>query len=273
MPNTNAAFVGSIPENYDSYLGPVLFEPYAADIARRLNVPDNGSVLEIACGTGIVTRQLRRQLPPTVEITATDLNEAMMNYARQKFDADENIEWRQADATELPFADRSVDAVVCQFGLMFVPDKATAASEVFRVLKPGGEFLFSVWDAIEKNDLCHAAHTTVAKYFERDPPDFYQVPFSFYEPEAIRSLLSFAGFANIKIAPLAFPCAAQSAAEVTKGLVHGNPIITALRERCESRIPEIEAAVAAVVGARFGDRPVQAKMHALVCSAMRAAAN
>jgi SAM-dependent methyltransferase len=143
MPNNNVAFVGSIPENYDRYLGPVLFEPYAADIARRLNLPDDGSVLEIACGTGIVTRQLRQQLPPTVKIVATDLNEAMMNYARQKFGADENIEWRQADATELPFEDRSCDAVVCQFGLMFMPDKARAATEAFRVLKPGGRFAVS----------------------------------------------------------------------------------------------------------------------------------
>jgi len=267
--NEHAAFVGSIPENYDRYLGPVLFEPFARDLAARLNVPEDGSLLEIACGTGIVTRRLRDSLPPTVKIVATDLNEAMMDYARQKFRADENIEWKQADATELPFDDGTFDAVVCQFGLMFVPNKAKAAEEAFRVLKPGGKFVFTVWDAIELNDLAHTAHTTVAKYFDNDPPDFYQVPFSFHDPEAIETLLRSAGFNEIQVTPVAFTSNASSAREVARGLVHGNPIIAALRERCEERIPEIEAEVASVVAAKYGANPVRAKMRALVCSAVR----
>jgi ubiquinone/menaquinone biosynthesis C-methylase UbiE len=271
MSNNNVAFVGSIPENYDRYLGPVLFEPYAVDLAQRVTVPEDGSLLEVACGTGIVTRRLRDQLPPTVKIVATDLNEAMMNFARQKFGPDGNIDWRQADATALPFDDRSFDAVVCQFGLMFMPDKAKAATEAYRVLKPGGRFLFSVWDAIERNDLAHVAETTITKYFDDNPPDFYQIPVSFFDVEEIRSLLSLAGFNDIQITPLSFPCNAVSAADVTKGLVHGNPIITAIRERCESRIPEIEADVASVISARFGERPVQAKMQAFVCAGVRSA--
>jgi ubiquinone/menaquinone biosynthesis C-methylase UbiE len=269
MATQNAAFVGSIPENYDRYLGPVLFEPYARDLTARLNVPEDGLLLEIACGTGIVTRRLRDSLPPTVKIVATDLNEAMMNYARRKFHPDENIEWKQADATELTFDDVTFDAVVCQFGLMFVPDKAKAAEQAFRVLKPGAEFIFSVWDAIELNDLAHTAHTTVAKYFENEPPDFYQVPFSFHDPEAIETLLRSAGFNEIQVTPVGFPSKASSAREVSRGLVHGNPIIAALRERCEARIPEIEAEVASVVAAKYGDNPVRAKMRALVCSAVR----
>src|ERR1051325_1805043 len=151
MPTNHAAFVGSIPENYDRYLGPVLFKPYANDLAARVAAPADGTVLELACGTGIVTRCLRDRLARTVKLVATDLNEAMMDYARQKFRADESVEWKQADASDLPFDDRLFDAVVFQFGLMFVPDKAQAASEVFRVLKSGRTFLFSVWDAIERN--------------------------------------------------------------------------------------------------------------------------
>lgn len=271
MSNNNVAFVGSIPENYDRYLGPVLFEPYAADLAQRVSVPEGGSVLEIACGTGIVTRHLRDQLPPAVKLVATDLNEAMMNFAQRKFSPDENIEWRPADATALPFDDGSFDAVVCQFGLMFVSDKAKAASEAYRVLKTGGRFFFSVWDAIERNDLAHTAETTITKYFDNDPPDFYQIPFSFFDEEEIRSLWSGAGFTDIQVTPVAFPSNAVSAADVTKGLVHGNPIITAIRERCESRIPEIEADVASVISARFGERPVKAKMQAFVCSGVRSA--
>ncbi len=159
MPTQNAAFVGSIPENYDRYLGPVLFDPYAADLVSRLNVSADASVLELACGTGIVTRRLRDRLGSEVRLIATDLNDAMLSYAARKFKPEDAIEWKQADAADLPFADQSFDAVVCQFGLMFVPDKERALSETYRVLKPGGTFLFNVWDAIEYNELAHIAHT------------------------------------------------------------------------------------------------------------------
>src|SRR6185436_8265689 len=117
------AFVGSIPENYDRYLGPVLFEPYAADLVDRLALAERADVLELACGTGIVTRRLRDHLGPGARLVATDLNQAMIEYAQTKFASEDSTEWKQADATDLPFADQSFDAVVCQFGLMFFPDK------------------------------------------------------------------------------------------------------------------------------------------------------
>lgn len=269
MTNENTAFVGSIPENYDRYLGPVLFEPYAADLVARLNVPEQASVLEIACGTGVVTRRLRDRLDSSVRIVATDLNEAMMSYAAQKFRLEDRIEWKQADATELPFADRSFDAAVCQFGLMFIPDKEKAVREAYRVLRPGGTFLFSVWDKIERNGLARTAHTTVAKYFADNPPDFYEVPFSFHDPETIKALLFAAGFDNLQVTSLAMTSHASAAREVARGLIHGNPIINALRERCESKIPEIEAEVSAVIAAKYGDHPVQAKMEALIISSRK----
>jgi ubiquinone/menaquinone biosynthesis C-methylase UbiE len=149
MKDQHAEFSGSIPAAYDRCLGPILFEPYAKDLAARLQVPKNGSVLELACGTGILTRLLRTQLPPTVKLAATDLNEPMFRHAPAKFREDEVVQWLQADAGSLPFGDRLFDAVVCQFGIMFVPDKALAAHEAYRVLKPGGHFLFNVWDAME----------------------------------------------------------------------------------------------------------------------------
>jgi ubiquinone/menaquinone biosynthesis C-methylase UbiE len=269
MTTDNAAFVGSIPENYDRYLGPVLFDPYAKDLVARVNVSEGASVLELACGTGIVTRRLRDHLSPATKLVASDLNEAMMSYAAAKFRAEESLEWRQADATELPFAAQSFDAVVCQFGLMFFPDKARAAGEVHRVLAPGGSFLFNVWDAIEHNDLARTAHETIAKFFEDSPPDFYQVPFSFHDHETIRSLLSSAGFSEIEVALISLPSIAPSARDLTKGLVHGNPIINAIRERNESRIPEIESSVAEAVVAQYGDAPVRAQMQAVICTARR----
>ena len=269
MSSTNAAFIGSIPENYDRYLGPVLFDPYAADLVARLNAPENASVLELACGTGIVTRRLRDRLGPAARLVATDLNEAMMGYASGKFGREEAVEWKQADATDLPFDDQSFDAVMCQFGIMFFPDKERALRETFRVLKPGGVFLFNVWDAIEQNDLPHIAHTIISKFFADNPPDFYQVPFSFNDPETIRSLLSAAGFRHIQLTLLPLAAISRSAQESAKGLVHGNPVIAAIRERDESSVPEIEAAVAAAVAAQCGAAPVRGHMQALICTAVR----
>lgn len=269
----NSAFVGSIPDNYDRYLGPVLFDPYAVDLVSRLNVSADASVLELACGTGIVTRRLRDRLGSEAKLVATDLNEAMLDYASKKFRPEEIVEWKQADATDLPFADQSFDAVVCQFGLMFFPDKEKAVSETYRVLKPGGTFLFNVWDAIEYNELPHIAHAIVAEFFDDNPPDFYEVPFSFHDLESINSLVSAAGFTEIQLAVLRLPAVSPSAEEAAKGLVHGNPVINVIRERSESSIPEIEAAVAEAVAAQCGDTPVRARMQALICAAVRQSLN
>ncbi len=164
-PDQNVLFQGSIPENYDRYLGPVFFQPYAEDIADRLKHRKPGSVLEIACGTGIVTRRLRDALPATTEIVATDLNKDMFEFARPKFQKTENVRWEQADASSLPFQDDSFDAVVCQFGIMFVPDKAAALRQVHRVLRRDGVFLFNVWDSFDANLSAHVAHTTIASFF------------------------------------------------------------------------------------------------------------
>jgi len=269
MPERNAAFTGSIPENYDRYLGPILFAPYATDLVSRLNTSADASVLELACGTGIVTRRLFDRLGPRARLVATDLNESMLNYARAGFAFDTSVEWKPADATDLPFVDQSFDAAVCQFGLMFFPDKEKAVSEAYRVLRPGGAFLFNVWDAIEQNDLPRTAHEVIGKFFDDNPPDFYNVPFSFHDPETITHLLSAAGFRDIQLTLLPLAAIAASARDVAKGLVHGNPIIAAIRERDESRIPEIETALADAIAAKYGAGPVRASMQALVCTARR----
>lgn len=269
MPADNVAFVGSIPENYDQYLGPVLFEPYAEDLVARVRDSQPATVLEIACGTGIVTRRLRDGLNESAKIVATDLNQAMMDYAAQKFRPEEKVEWKQVDATELSFADQSFDAVVCQFGLMFFPDKEKAAREVLRVLKPGGVFFFNVWDSIELNDLAQSAYLVIMKFFPEDPPDFYDVPFSFHDADAIRSLLSAAGFRDVTVTAVPRPAKGDSARDVAHGLIHGNPVITAIKERDESKAPEVEAALAALIASQFGDRPMMSRMQALVCTGVR----
>jgi ubiquinone/menaquinone biosynthesis C-methylase UbiE len=268
MTDQHAAFVGSIPENYDRYLGPALFEPYAADLVGRLKLDEGASVLELACGTGIVTRRLRDRFP-AARLVATDLNEAMIAYAARKFSPADRVEWRQADMTALPFEDESFDAVACQFGLMFVPDKAAAAREARRVLRPGGAFTFSVWDAIEHNDLARLAHATIASFFERDPPDFYEVPFGMHDRGALRALLDGAGFRDAASETLGLPCVSPSAGEAAMGLVEGNPVIAAINERGRGPASQVTAAVARNLAAQYGEEPVRCRMRAVVCTAVR----
>ena len=267
MNEEHALFAGSIPAAYDRYLGPVLFQPYAEDLAARLQVPDDGLVLEIACGTGIVTRELRHRLPATVKLLATDLNEPMFQHAAAKFVKGDAVEWRQADACSLPFGDQTFDAVVCQFGIMFVPDKALAAREARRVLKRDGMFLFNVWDAIERNELGRIAHETIASHFEKDPPAFYQVPFGYHDQDEIRRVLAEAGFRDVRIDLVEKVSGASRAEEIATGLVQGNPVSVAIAERDPSLLPVITNAIAAALKGRFGKAELRAPLRAIVVQA------
>lgn len=264
----NVLFQGAVPENYDRYLGPVIFEPWAEDLVSRLANKKNKRVLEIACGTGIVTRRLRDALPATIEIVATDLNSDMFEFAKPKFKDDENIIWQQADASALPFPDCSFDAAVCQFGVMFVPDKAAAMRESYRVLRGGGVFLFNVWDSLEMNPFGQIAHTTIASFFDRDPPRFYKIPFGFHDSTIIRKLLQDAGFEKIESFSETKPCRSSSAREFATGLVRGNPAGAEATERGVD--PEnVIVAVAKRIAERFGNTPVESTMRAIVWQAMK----
>jgi ubiquinone/menaquinone biosynthesis C-methylase UbiE len=263
----NAQFSGSIPAAYDRYLGPLFFQPYAEDLAARLQVEGNASVLELACGTGILTRVLRTLLPSTAKLIATDLNEPMFRHAAEKFGEKEAVQWLQADACNLPFGDRTFDAVVCQFGIMFVPDKALAAREARRVLKPGGLFLFNVWDALEHNAVGRLAHETITSYFEKDPPTFYQVPFGYHDRDEIKRMLESADFREVRMEVVAKTAEASRAQDVATGLVQGNPVATAIAERDPSLLPVITDAVADALKERFGEADLRAPMRAIIVQA------
>jgi ubiquinone/menaquinone biosynthesis C-methylase UbiE len=270
MADRNAAFVGEVPRNYDRYLGPIFFHGYADDLAARLPVAPGMRVLETACGTGIVTRRLAERIRDHGSLVATDLNEAMIAHGRTTLPAEAALlEWRQADATKLPFPDGSFDAVVCQFGLMFFPDKAAGVREAFRVLKPGGRYLFNVWDAIVHNPIARIAHETAATFFPADPPTFYEVPFSLHDPEPVRALLRQAGFGEIAWTRLEKSGTSPSSADAATGLIEGNPILGAILERRPEALGEIKQAVAAAIAAELGDHPVTFPLRALVFSARR----
>ena len=267
---SDIAFSGSIPERYDQYLGPALFEPYARDIAGRL--PKSAKrVLEVACGTGIVTRELRAAMSEGALLTATDLADAMVAFAQKKLPASRDIDFRSADAAALPFPDASYDALVCQFGIMFVPDKPAAFREARRVLAPGGTLLFSVWDAFEHNPVSQAAQDTVTALFPTDPPLFYMIPFGFNDAQGIRGLLDVAGFTNVAMHVVSCRSRSPSARDYATGLVTGTPMASFIQERGTMPLEQVADRVTAALEARFGTGPIDAPMRALIFSGVASA--
>ena len=271
MADLTSAFTGKIPENYDRYLAPLFFEPYADDLVGRLAVHDGVRILEVACGTGIVTRRLVARLAGRGTIIATDLNEAMFAHARTRLPGRGDATYRHADGTSLPFESRSFDVVVCQFGVMFFADKAAGAREAFRVLKPGGLYLFNVWDALEQNPVARLTHETIASYFPEDPPKFYTVPFSYHDVHAIEALLRDAGFEAVRCERVAKEGKSASAAEAAIGLIQGNPVFAEIIQRRPEALAEIEAAVATRLAHELGDQPLRAPLRAIVVTARRPA--
>ena len=269
MVSTDAAFGGSIPELYTRYMGPMFFEPYAADMASRLRDMTSGRLLETACGTGILTRVVAAALPGTVAITATDLNEPMLDFAKLQ-PGGERIQWRQADAQNLPLPDQTFDAVVCQFGVMFFPDKPRAYREVFRVLKPGGRFLFSVWDRIETNDLSFIVHKAVMKIYPDDPPMFLaRTPMGYHDVGKVRADLVGAGFVEATVDTLKMPCHTPSARHPALGLIQGSPLGAEVAARDPSGLDRaVDAATRAIIE-RFGPGLIEASMQAHILTATR----
>jgi len=270
MAQADNVFSGSIPELYDRHLGPLLFEPYAKDLAARVAALQPQKLLELAAGTGIATRALARALPGSAGIVATDLNEPMIAFAAARTGADAKIVWRQADALQLPFDEASFDLVVCQFGVMFFPDKTAAYRETHRVLKPGGHFLFSVWDRLAENELSDAINVAVAALFPQDPPRFIErTPFGYFDSAKIRSELRAAGFRDTKADVVARRSRAASLREAVVGLCQGSPLRNEIEARDPAGLGRVTEAVTAALAQRFGSGPLDAGMQAIVFTAAR----
>jgi ubiquinone/menaquinone biosynthesis C-methylase UbiE len=271
MASKDSAFTGSIPALYDRHLGGLLFRPYAADLAARLGDLASGAVLEVAAGTGIVTEALAGALPPAVAITATDLNQAMLDFAAAKPWAagSKRVAWQQASAMALPFADVSFDAVVCQFGVMFFPDRVAAHRETRRVLKPGGRFVFNVWDAIAHSPISATVQEAVARHFPADPPQFLaRTPHGYHDVARVRADVAAAGFTQIAIATVTLPSRAASARDPAIGFCQGSPMRGEIEARDLSGPAAATEAAAAAVAARFGAGPIEGTMQAHVVVAV-----
>ena len=267
----DAVFAGAVPEIYDRLLVPMIFEPYARDLVERLAQRPPARLLEIAAGTGAVTRAMAAALPG-VAITATDLNPGMLAQARSRPIARE-VEWSVADVMALPFGDGAFDTVVCQFGAMFFPDKAKAFAEVRRVLAPGGRFLFNVWEPLEDSEFPDTVMAALAEVFPNDPPRFMQrTPHGYCDRSTIARDLAAGGFTRApEFTPVGATSRAASARDVAVAFCQGTPMRGEIEARDAARLDEATAVAARAVEQRFGAGAVHGRISALVVGIDRAA--
>ena len=270
MVDRDQVFTGSIPTFYDTYLVPLIFAPYAVDLAQRLRGRRLGHVLEVAAGTGVVTRELAATLDADTVIVATDLNQAMLDHGAAVGTA-RPVEWRAADAMALPFPDAAFDAVVCQFGVMFFPDRARAYAEARRVLRPGGLFLFNAWDRIEENEFADTVTRALATVFPDDPPRFLaRTPHGYHDRATIERDLAAGGFtARAALTTVAARSRAPSPRHPALAYCQGTPLRNEIEARDAARLAQATDVAAEAVARQFGRGAVDGKIQAHVVAIER----
>lgn len=268
--DTDHKFSGSVPEFYDTYMVPLIFQPFADDLADRLAKLAPARVLEIAAGTGVVTRAMAKALPESTSIVATDLNQAMIDHASAR-GIGRAVEWRQADALALPFEDGSFDAVVCQFGVMFFPDKPKAFAEARRVLAPGGTLLFNSWDRIEDNEFADVVTSALAEVFPGDPPRFLaRTPHGYHDQGAMARDVSAGGFTKpAVVTTLEARSRAESCRIAALAYCQGTPLRGEIESRAAGGLQAATDAAQQAIAKRFGEGPVDGKIQAIIVAVER----
>jgi len=269
MSQADKVFSGSIPELYDTYMVPLIFEAYATDMARRVAVLEPGAVLETAAGSGVVTRALAPLLKERVRYVVTDLNQPMLDRAASMQSGAKGIEWRQADALSLPFEDKAFDAVCCQFGVMFFPDRIAGFTEARRVLRPDGQFVFNVWDRIEENEFADLVTQAAALSFPDDPPRFLaRTPHGYCQVEQIETEVRAAGFKKVELFTITEKSRAPSAHHAAFAYAQCTPLRNEIEVRDASRLEEVTDRAAGMISERFGEGPVEGKIQGHVIVAL-----
>jgi ubiquinone/menaquinone biosynthesis C-methylase UbiE len=269
MSEIDKVFAGSIPENYDRYLVPLIFEKFAQDLAQRVSALSPTSVLETAAGSGVVTRALAPRLSSDVNYVVTDLNQPMLDYAAARQVTDNRITWRQADALALPFEDDAFDLVCCQFGVMFFPDRQSGYREAKRVLKPGGCFLFNVWDRIEENVFANDVTNALADIFPSDPPRFLaRTPHGYHDPVLINSELEKAGFSQVVIKTRSEQSRATSPRHPAVAYCQGTPLRNEIEARDADKLEAATDYAASKIADGHGSGEVAAKIQAHIIAAV-----
>lgn len=270
MNPVGSGFAGSVPELYERYMVPLMFQVYAVDLAARVGRLKPSRVLEIAAGTGAATRQLARELSASATIVATDLNQPMLDHAAVIGTA-RAVAWRQADVMQLPFPDGYFDVVACQFGAMFFPDKPRAYAEIRRVLRPGGWFVFNVWDRLEDNEFADTVDRALQACFPDDPPRFMaRIPHGYHDPVAIAQDVAQGGFERAaEFATLPARSRAASARIPAVAICQGTPLRNEIVARGASSLDEATDCATAAIAARFGPSAVDGRMQAHVVTVER----
>lgn len=260
-------FAGSVPDTYAATMVPMLFEPYAAELADRIAADRPASILEVAAGTGVLTRALAARLPDA-RILATDLSQPMLDRAARAADLP-TVTWQQADAQRLPVDAASVDVVACQFGIMFVPDKVLAYRQARRALTPGGRLMMSTWESTATNGFAETISDELRALFPDDPPGFIgRIPHGYHDAALISAQLAEAGFTDVDIEAVSLRSHADSAATVAAGFLRGTPTGAEVADRPGSAgLDSILGRVTDALRTRFGDGPIEAEMAALLISA------
>lgn len=268
MSQSDKVFAGAVPAFYNSHLVPLIFEAFAEDLAERIAALSPHDVLETAAGTGVVTRALAAKLAPDARYVVTDLNAPMLDLAAKLQGADPRISWQQADALQLPFADAAFDAVCCQFGVMFFPDRVAGYREAKRVLRPEGAFAFNVWDRIEANDFSQEITAALADLFPEDPPRFMvRTPHGYHDPDLIRDELRAAGFSDVAIERKTEQSRAPSPEQAATAYCQGTPLRGEIEARGASRLQEATDRAAAALRARFGAGEIVGQIQGFVITA------
>jgi SAM-dependent methyltransferase len=268
MTNDANCFTGSIPDHYEHGLAPAMFADFAEDMAGRVAAYRPLAVLEIAAGTGLVTRHLRDLLPVESTLLATDLNPPMLEVAKTKFREDESVDFAQMDGTLLDLPDESFDAVFCQFGIMFFRDRPKGMREAWRVLRPGGRYWFSVWDAHRHNPFARIAHETIGGFFPGNPPTFYLLPYGYASIDVIKDALLEAGFGDITANVLRHNRIFDPDA-LAQGMLYGNPVIEQIRTRGGVDPDEVVSAMAAAFRRELGASPCASTMQTITIGCRR----
>jgi ubiquinone/menaquinone biosynthesis C-methylase UbiE len=252
--------------HYENFFGPLFFEPYAIEVAKRIDPSPVSIALEIAAGTGRVTRHIRERIAGSAKLIASDISEEMLAEARKKL-SHLDIDWQNIDAQQLPFSDNSVDLVVCCFGYMFVPDRPKAFAEAYRVLRPGGVFLFTTWDKLEHNAVSYTSRLLAEKYLKGPLPESYNLAVSMSDDVVIRPLLEKAGFSTISIEKVGQFSVCPTAKEAATGLVEGGFIFNEIRKRNPEWTNEIKTRLEKELSEKFGAAPMTAPMSAVIIQA------
>src|SRR5687768_5374193 len=261
-------FTGSIPANYDKYLGPMFFEPYAEQVGQLFDPLRANDVLELCCGTGRLTRHLREKLLSTSRLVASDLSPDMLSIAKKKLENLES-EWRIIDAQALPFKDESFDLVVCYFGYMLVPDKQKAFAEGYRVLRKDGKQVMATWDKLDNNAASHVFRTALKRYMGDNLPEHYKLSYSMHDTESLVTMLKEAGFPVVRSEQVEKECNADNSLTAAQGLVKGGSLYNEIMKSDPALAEEIITTVERELAEKYGRSPMHAPMSAIITQAWK----